>query len=312
MDSKQIKTQISEFFNKNKLKILIGVVVLLIIITLNYFLRINKKNEPITTRNPFATIMEPKESFPTKLYIESEALIINFANKASKGDYEGAYDYLSTDCKSNIFPTLDEFKKYAEVNFPENSRYEVIPYSKVGTIYIYQVKVFEDFLSTGLTYSDYSYIDLKMAINEDIKGEKTLSIGGYMGTFPVNSVFENDYIKIEILQKKAFYTEEIYIVKITNRTENEIILRDFTNNSTEIQLSIPGDVRDEISKTEPIILSSYETKTILLNFPKFFDEISLSNSIVFSAIRVIKPGKTKRYNLDDILAKFSVEVEIVY
>lgn len=312
IESKQIKVKLSEFFNKNKLKILIVVVIIICLLLVNYFLRMYKKDEPITTKEPFATIMNPQEKFPSKMYIESEALIISFANKASNGDYDAAYNLLSNDCKREVFPIKENFIQYAKINFPKNSRYEVIPYSKVGTTYIYQVKVFEDFLATGLTYSNYSYIDLKMAINENIKGEKTLSIAGYMGQFPINSVFENDYVKIEIVHKNSFYTKETYSLKITNRTENEIIIRDFSTNNSEIQLSTGGDARPEISKDTQIYLSPFEEKGINFTFSRFFDETSIPNSIVFSNIRVVKKGKTVKYNENDILAKFSIAVDIVY
>lgn len=312
IDVKEIKAKVIDFFSKNKLKIFIGTVVVIFILLLNYFLRIYKTNEPITTKEPFAPVMTPNDKFPSKVYIESEALILNFANKASNGDYDAAYEYLSDDCKLDVFSVKEEFIKYVKTNFPKGSRFEVIPYSKVGTTYIYQVKVFEDFLATGLTYSDYSYIDLKIAVNEDVKGEKKLSVAGYMGRFPLNSIFENDYIRIELLERKSFYTEELYFLKVINRTENDIVLQDFLVGAPEIQLSLGGDVRKEIGNTDKIILSAYEEKELKLHFVRFFDEESIPGSIVFSAVRVIKPKKANRYKESDILAKFSIPVEVVY
>lgn len=311
IDVDQLKVRVSEFFKKHKIKILIGVVVVILLLLINSLLKMRQSNEPITTRNPFATIMNPAEKFPSKIYIESEALIVNFANHASKGEYEAAYNKLSDECKNEMFGSLTEFTKYAKANFPPKARYEIIPYSKVGTTYIYQVKVFEDFLSTGLTYSDYSYIDLKMAINENVVGEKLLSVGGYIGKFPVNSVFENDYIRIEITQRKSYYSEEIYEVTVTNRTENDIVLRDFKAEVPEVQLSTGGDARQELSQTVNMLLSGYERKLYSLSFARFFDESTTPSSIVFSTIRVVKKGKTENYKESDILAKFSIPVAIV-
>lgn len=306
----QIKIKISEFFNKYKLQIFVVSLAVIFIFALNYFLSISKKEEIITTKDPFAFIMEPSAKVPTKLYIESENLIANFATKASNGEYEAAYEMLSNDCKNDVFGSLSEFIKYVKTNFPKNSRFEINPYSKVNSTYVYQVKVFEDFLSTGLTYSDYSYIDLKMAINENNEGEKLLSVAGYMGNFPINSVFENDYIKVEVTGKKSFYTEEIYYLTITNRTENDIILRDFSNAVSEIQLNVAGDSRDENSVIEKLLLLSYESKSVSLTFPKFFDETSKANAIGFSSIRVVKKDKTENYTEDDMIAKFSINVDV--
>lgn len=307
----KIRESIVRFFQKNKLKIFIVIVILIIILLINYLLGVYEKEEPITTRNPFAMIMQPESKVPSKLFIESEALIVNFANKSSQGNYKEAYDMLSLDCKTDVFGTVEEFTEYAKTNFPKNSRYEIIPYSKVGTTYVYQVKVFEDFLATGLTYSDYSYIDLKMAINESITGEKMLSVAGYIGKFPTNSIFENDYIRIELNQKTSFYTEERYSVIVTNRTENEIVLKDYSLGVPEIQLSVGGDVRQEINHSDKIVISGHQTIKFTLAFSRFFDEKSMSGPLVFSAIRVVKKGKTSNYSSKDVVAKFSVEVPIV-
>ena len=306
-----LKIIVSEFLNKNKLKIFVATVIILIILLFNYFLRMYKSDEPITTKNSFAMVMNPETKVPSKVFIESEALIVNFANKSSEGNYEAAYNMLSPDCQADVFGTLNEFKEYAKANFPKDSRYEIIPYSKVGTTYIYQVKVFEDFLATGLTYSNYSYIDLKMAINETITGEKLLSVAGYIGKFPLNSVFENDYIRVELTQRTSFYNEETYSVIVTNRTENDIILKDYSLETPEVQLSTGGDARPEISHTDKIIISSHQTLKFNMSFARFYDENSLPGSIVFSAIRVVKKGKITNYKSNDILAKFSIAVPIV-
>ncbi len=309
-ESGNIKIKISEFFQKHKLKIFIVVLIIIIVLLFNYLLSIYKKEEPIVTKDPFALVLQPESKVPSKVFIESEALIVNFAEKSSKGEYEDAYNMLSDDCKTTVFGDVEEFSKYAKTNFPKDSRYEVIPYSKVGSTYIYQVKVFEDFLATGLTYSDYSFIDLKMAINESASGKKNLSVAGYIGKIPLNSFFENDYIRVEIKQKISFYSEEIYDVTVTNRTENDIVLKEFTTETPEIQLTVSGDARPELSYTEKIDLSGHQTLKLNLSFARFFDEKELPNSLVFSAVRVIKKDKSNNYNADDVLAEFSVPVPI--
>lgn len=301
----------SGFFNKHKLKIFIFTVIVIFILLLNTFLGMYKSNEPITTKEPFALVLQPETKIPAKLFVESESFITKFSKNCSEGKYEEAYEVLSDDCKNIVFGDVKEFTKYAQTNFPKDSRYEVIPYSKVGSTYVYQVKVFEDFLATGLTYSNYTYIDLKMAVNEDVEGKKHLSVAGFMGRFPIDSVFENDYIKIEILEKTSFYNEETYNLKITNRTENDIVLKDNKNKADEIILSVSGDSRPDIELRTNLMLKGFETRNLSLTFSKFFDEQSSADSIVFTAIRVVKKGKELKYKNDDILAKFSIATEIV-
>ncbi len=306
-----IKIKINEFFNKYKLQIFIVSIVIVFLLLFNYLLTLYDRDEVITTRDPFAYVMAPREKVPAKLHIETDALISKFANEAIEGNYRSAYDILSDDCKRDVFGSLSEFTRYAEINFPGGSRYDIIPYSKVGNTYVYQVKVYENFLSTGLTYSDYNYIDLKMAVNHGPKGEKLLSVAGYMGKFLLNSVFENDYIRIEIKQRKSFYSEELYYLSIMNRSEHDIILKDFSITNPEIQLSVSGDMREEMENIEKVIIPAFGSKELELGFAKFFDENSIANSIVFSAIRVVPKGMIENYKEDDVIAKFSVEVDIV-
>lgn len=305
------KVIVSEFFKKHKLKIFIIIVIVIFLLLLNKFLSMYRSNQPITTKEPFALVMEPEKKIPAKLFIESESFITKFAKSCSEGKYEEAYEVLSEDCKNIVFGDVKEFIKYAKTNFPKDSRYEVIPYSRVGSTYIYQVKVFEDFLATGLTYSNYSYIDLKMAINEDKEGKKYLSVAGFMGRFDLDSVFENDYIKVEILEKTSFYNEETYNVKITNRTENDIVIKDNKNKADEILLNVGGDSRVDIALQSNLILKAFATRNVSLTFTKFFDEQSPGSSIVFSAIRVVKKGKALNYKNNDILARFSIATDIV-
>lgn len=307
----KFKIQFSEFMKKYAIRILIAAVVIVILLLINYLLKFNKTAEPITSKEPFAVVMKPGEKFPSKVVLESRNLINDFGDKCVEGNYEEAYNLLSVDCQSTVFGGIEEFKKYAKTNFPKGSRYEVIPYSKVGTTYIYQVKVYEDFLATGATNNGVSYIDLKMAINEDRSGKKLLSVAGFMAKIGIDSVFENDYIKVELKDRTSFYAEESYTTVFTNRTENEIIIRDFKAGDGEIVLDLGGDLRKELKNIEPIILKPFESKTIVLAFSRFFDESTIPNAITFPKVRIIKDGKAGNYTNSDILANFSLSVSVV-
>ena len=311
MKNINFKVQFSEFIKKYGTRIFIVTVVVIIILLINYLLKFNKKTEPKTTKEPFAVVMKPGEKFPSKIVLESRNIINDFGDKCIEGNYEEAYNLLSVDCQSTVFGGVEEFKKYAKTNFPKGSRYEVIPYSKVGTTYIYQVKVYEDFLATGATNNGVSYIDLKMAINEDIKGNKLLSVAGFMAKIGMDSVFENDYIKVELKNRTSFYAEESYDVVFTNRTENEIVIRDFQAGDGEIVLDLGGDLRKELKHVDPIILKPFESKTTTLVFARFFDESTIPNAIIFPKVRIVREGKAKNYRNDDILASFSVSASIV-
>ena len=64
----------------------------------------------------------------------------------------------------------------------KREKYDIQPYAKTGNDYIYQVKVFDDILETGLTNDIFSFTDTKMVIkNKD--GKIGLNIRGYIGKF---------------------------------------------------------------------------------------------------------------------------------
>ena len=64
----------------------------------------------------------------------------------------------------------------------KGKKYDIQPYAKTGNDYIYQVKVFDNILETGLTNDIFSFTDTKMVIKNK-NGKIGLNIRGYIGKF---------------------------------------------------------------------------------------------------------------------------------
>ena len=153
------------FFKKHKNKIYIALIIFVVVNIVNQYLgRIEEVHERITTYEPHISVMNDSSSVPKKLQTPIEKTIDDFVTYCNNKDYESAYNLLSSGCKSDGYPTIDDFKTYVNLKFPNKKLYAIQDYSNLNGKYIYQVKIFDDILASGLTGTQYSYYDERIAI----------------------------------------------------------------------------------------------------------------------------------------------------
>ena len=98
-----------------------------------------------------------------------EQYISRFMEKVDNEEYEAAYAMLYEDFKTNYFPTLESFEKYAKEKFPKLMSLEHTNLERNGEIYVAWVTVYD------LMKSKSEGIELNFVIKENELNDFELS-----------------------------------------------------------------------------------------------------------------------------------------
>lgn len=317
-----LRLRIRHFFKKYKKVIFIVISIWAIIVFINYLLQ-NREIEPeaTTTYEPHASVMNDSSTTPKKLQEPIEKLIKQYVDYCNERNYQEAYDMLSEECKLYEFENNPaNFIDYVLTKMPNEREYAIQDYSNMttsfGKVYIYEVKYTEDILATGLTGTDFMYTNEKMAFYEDQDGELQFSIGNFIYNTPIQSISENEYLKIDVLKKHVNYSLEEYEVKFTNRSEYIVVILD-GKGTNEIGLQLSNEVRD-IANVSKLVLYPNESTTQKLIFSKFVDDGDTSQELVFGSIRIMEnysgvenvEETVIQQEIDNAISKFSMTVSV--
>lgn len=311
----KIRLKVRNFIKKHKNKLIIIILAWIIIVVINYILGHQKVQVTLnTTYAPHEVLLTSETEVPENLQSPIENLIDDYVNKCNNKDYNGAFNLLTDDCKTHVFnDSLDEFTKYASSVFPEKKRYSIQNYSNSGGYYIYNLKLIDDIITTGLTNQTYAYYEEKVAIKQEGNNLK-LNVNDYMGYKELKNISEDDYLKIRIESKQQYYEHETYTVKVTNKTEKTAILYDGLVGG-EIYLASGTDQRLASVVSAPLILIPGETKTVRITFAKYFDESTAADHIIFDKIRIMNDDYTgyeesEEEELNKAERTYSVSIQI--
>ena len=306
----KIKLGIVQFFRKHKYKIVIGLVGWVILLIINHMLGANKDyHKPIVTYEKHVSTLDTKEKVPEKLQAPIEAIIDEYFNYCNNKEYEKAYNMLSDEYKQAKEVTFNMFKTYMDTIFYTNRIYNIQNYSNLKDIYIYNVRILEDIMATGLTgKEDLEFIEEKVVIKNE-KGNLKISIGGYIGEEELNKTYENEHMKITVLKKIIEYSTEKYMLNIVNRTDNTIVLKDLFSKN-QITLNIGDTERSYTRATSDIIVSPGARLELEMSFDKFVDDGRESLSLKFNNVKIVE--EYNRYTLEDeeVLRKYSIEINL--
>lgn len=182
--------RIRRYYRDNKAKVwkTIAVIVFIFIAIrfLNYLARINREerqsnietNTQNTTTTADNTAYLPSEAIISDTNLSEEqtseeiAIIEEFINKCNENKVEEAYSLLSTDCKEQVFPTIESFYNnyYAKI-FTKKMSYDAEAWIAHYDV-TYRVEIMEDILSSGKV-SGESFEDYFTIVEED---DETLKI----------------------------------------------------------------------------------------------------------------------------------------
>ena len=186
----------------------------------------------------------------------SKKLIEQFVKYCNNNQIEDAYGMISKDCKTVLFPNINIFKNN---------------YIKKIFNGIYKVTYMNNILQSG-GKSDKQRIDYIYITDED--ENKVLSLNKFLYIKKIGTESKNKRLNIEVIEKQIFIDYEIYTIKITNNTENEILIAN-QNDVNNINLTDENDVKyssyiDELA-TEILVVQQNGTKTINIKFNKTFN-----------------------------------------
>ena len=314
-----IRLIIGRYLRENMLKIIIILVLILFGISIyNMILNYNTEVRPIVTKDMETPVIS-NQKFPSKIQEEGLKKINQFLNYVKEDKIDLAAEMLTEDAKYYSFKNKKEAIGYI-IEVYKGKKYDIKPYAKVGNDYIYQVKVFEDILETGLTNTIYSFTDTKMIIKNE-NGKIGLNIRGYIGKYKSSGFYEDNNLKVNIKGKNVWVEHEDYLLEITNRTNNYLVLKDKSNNTALAASLEVGNSNRKLIDEENIILKPLETRNILLRFPKMYFADKDATAINLDSIRVIKDyneisnsnlsdEKLKQKNISNTLAEFKIRIEI--
>ena len=321
MNFTEIRLKLRHFFRKNKKIILIVVLVIASILLINYLLgRRVTPIEPTTTYKPHTSIMSTSSSTPVSMQEPIEKMIDEYVEACNEGNYDKAFNMLSDDCKKYEFnDNVEKFMANVLDKMPNPKKYSIQDYSNTTLdgkkLYIYEIKYIDDILATGLTNSQYLYDIEKMAFYKDEDNNIQMATGNFIYHTDVKSISENEYLKIDVLDKTVNYSMESYEVKFTNRSDYTIVVADNVEQN-EVLLKLPNEYRERGALAD-IVLKPKESKTVTMKFQKFADDGDTSQGIVCSAIRVMENYSGTEVEdgiiqseINNAIAKFSMEVSV--
>lgn len=316
MNFVDLRLKIKHFFKKNKKIIFVIVIVWLFIFFINQILKLYTPEPEIEdTYEPHVSVIDSSQKVPEKYQTNIEDLIEEYVTYCNNNDFDKAYNMLSKDCKEYAYPTYEDFIDHLKVVMYTPKKYSIQNYSNLDDMYIYSISYTDDFLATGLTNTDYSYTEEKMAFKENEDGQLEMSVGNFIKHENINISTENEYLKIDVKDRIVNYATEEYTIRFTNRTNYDIVISDYVEES-EITLSLSNEVRGA-EQHEDIVLGSNETKDIKIIFSKYVDDKDNSKFINFNNIRVLEDyygefseNTVVEDNIINAIAKFSMNVAV--
>lgn len=213
----------------------------------------------------------------------SKKLIEQFVKYCNNNQIEDAYGMISKDCKTVLFPNINIFKNnYIKKIFNQNKTAKVE--KEIYGNGIYKVTYMNNILQSG-GKSDKQRIDYIYITDED--ENKVLSLNKFLYIKKIGTESKNKRLNIEVIEKQIFIDYEIYTIKITNNTENEILIAN-QNDVNNINLTDENDVKyssyiDELA-TEILVVQQNGTKTINIKFNKTFNTDRIINYMNFNVI----------------------------
>ena len=302
------------------------IIVVLIVWGLVFLINLMMRHAPVapeaeSTYELHTSVMDSTTATPKVMQQPIEEMVEAYVKACNEGNYQKAFEMLSDDCKLYAFDNnIVNFMTHVYTKMPEPRDYAIQSYSTVeygGTkMYVYEVKYTQDLLATGLTNSDYAFTSEDMTFRRGVDGME-MSVGNYIYHKDIKSISENEYLKIDIVDKIVNYSVETYKVRLTNRSNYTVVISD-GQELNEVVLKLPHEVRTRSEITD-IVLKPLETQELEFTFKKFADDGDESISLLFSSIRVMEkysgteeiPEEIIQSEIDNALSKFSMEVNVL-
>ncbi|MCI9366074.1 MAG: hypothetical protein HFJ54_05950 [Clostridia bacterium] len=265
----------------------IGAIALLIIIiqVLNGIAREQneQKRKEIAERNSSTnestTISETDKSMVSKDKISKEEdkrntdIVKEFVGYCNNREIEKAYNMLSDECKSLLYPTLETFQEnYYKRIFYMYRMYNLENwYSNVNMV-TYYIKYTEDVLATGNTESKDNKADYITVVNKD--GKYCINISSFVGRETLGRNKTENGVTLTVNWVDSYIDFTIVNMSITNSTDKVICLDTKEDNESMYLYDINGVKYSSFlneNATEQLVIYRNINNSINVKFNKIYN-----------------------------------------
>lgn len=311
-----VRVKVRHFFKSYGKPIAIVILVILVLALINRFLmRRRYTSVPQTTYTPNVPILgSTTKEVPKEVANEFEKFIENYIGYCNNANFVAAWNLVSEDCKKNNFGnSYDTYVEYILQKFNGSyKRYAIQNYSNLDGKYIYNVKIFDDYLATGLTNQRFAYQEEKFTISYNSDKKLVCNVGNYMDSKDLNYMISNDYLRVEVTGVIEKYNFQIYEFNFINRTNYTVVIKDGLTGDWEVGLAVGNEIRSTIDDDIIIVLGPGESVNTELAFEKFYDSASTAKGIVFNSVRVMEnytgDFETAEAEVENAIDKFSMTI----
>lgn len=229
------------YWNQNKRKILITIAVIALVIIIiqianSMVKKQNKEKNNEVKQNIVANdITKPNESvisndkLTEKQTEENSNFIEQFVSFCNQKKIDEAYQMLTDDCKTELYPTKEIFiSNYINQIFREQVNYELQLWNTASNCYTYRITYNRgNLLQTGGQVSTSNFLDYITLIKQN--GGYKLNINKFIRKEILNRQGRNSGIEVSINSKSIYVDYEIYHMTVQNNTQKTILLNDRTN-----------------------------------------------------------------------------------
>lgn len=284
------------YYNQNRKKILWIILIIVFIIAiiqiLNFFAKKNNgsnnsKKESVVSNITYSNAVTSNKSSVTGSEISQDKLkkdtdiIDTFFNYCNEGDVEDAYELLTDECKEEMYPSVEDFKRiYYEYLFNGDKKSYTIE-NWVGDIY--RIMITDDILSTGKLNSTETRQDYMTVIRKN--NEYKLNINSYIGRKNLNLETMYNDIKVTVKEVNTYMDYEEYNIYVENNSNNTILL-DTKDDVKSVYLLDSNDKKayffnNEVNTSKLVVQSKLKT-TLKIKFSNSYSSTRKMKNIVFS------------------------------
>lgn len=297
-----MKKAISEWFVKNKIKIIMAVILILVIFLVNrlfvFIEMINRQNTSLEESIISSSSKVPQYnsialdstdsvtmgSDMSQNQTELLRIIDQFITYCNEQRVDEAYSILSDECKEELYPNVDDFRNsyYNKVFNGHKKNVSIENWNEN----IYKISINEDSLSTGQFTESNSLQDFIRIIG-DSEGNPKLNINSYVGKEELQKTGSNRNVEITAIESDIYMDYQKITFRVINNTDSEIMIDDKIYSETmyiedENGIKYPS-YSHEINDAE-LRLSPKQTKEITIKYYSSYGTRKNITSAVFSGV----------------------------
>lgn len=304
------------WYNKNRkvfwisIATIIGIIILIQI--LNNYYKNHKKND----KNDFSIYTNPNYSVISEEKIDNEVadnnknLIDSFIENCNSKNFDAAYEIISDDCKSKIFPSIDTFIEYINKVFPSKRIYSYQAWVISNGRYTYRVELSEDILATG--NSNPKKTECYYTIVHE-NGEDKLNIKNYVGSEQLNKSGQANGVKITAVKKDIYMDYEIYTFIVEKEKSRTVQLDSGEYLGSMYLQNLNGGKtfaeQSEINK-EDLTIAPYKSDEIEITYANPYSSENSIKKIVFNDIILDYTTYNSMQNKLEYTKRGTVEIEL--